>query len=566
MKTKNLNHESSSWKEIERKFIIPKLPENIEQYEKKEITQWYLVIEEENNYEQRLRRSDGKEWVFYYMTEKRGEWILRDEDEVEISVEEFEKDWPMTKWKRLKKTRYIIPYNESNIELDVYREKLSGLLVAEVEFTSQSEAKNFIVPEFFWKEVTDDNAYKNQRLFSAKIHDILSRDNGILTLEWQHWVSALIGMIYDKLEIQSGNILVNVAWGSASWKTSAVASKLEVEFWEEALVLSADDYYMWATYMKEQADEWSHLNWDQPEAVNLSLLQKHIEELKQWNSIEKPNYSFKTGEVEWSLEVESKRIIIVEWLFVLRDELLQQTDIKAFVDIWTHGRIIRRMLRDVNRTGQKPDEIMKYFSEIVEPMNEKYINPTKQNADLIIVNDYNPYIESHRAWMNEKQIKLRWILDSNFLRELGAEKLSTTIQIDHYYSPQERNLADTWEALRIREEWNNATLTYKWPPIESQHRERAKLEFEIDTETRDAFLWIYWDLNKVIKKQRILYVLDWLIFSLDEVYEVKNGRNFKIWNFIELRLKDKNTADVNRVLKKLSLHKTEHIKESYFEM
>jgi uridine kinase len=70
-----------------------------------------------------------------------------------------------------------------------------------------------------------------------------------------------------------------------------------------------------------------------------------------------------------------------------------------------HGRILRRIFRDVTRTGDKPKEILKYFLETVEPMHEKFIEPTKKNAQLIISNEYNETTESKRAKNKEMRIK-----------------------------------------------------------------------------------------------------------------------------------------------------------------
>ncbi len=98
-----------------------------------------MLIEKENNLELRLRREKVEDWINYYRTQKSGEWLSRKEKEDDISQEEFDKHWNNTEWKRLKKTRYIIPYEWKSIELDLYREKLSGLMIAEVEFKTEQE-------------------------------------------------------------------------------------------------------------------------------------------------------------------------------------------------------------------------------------------------------------------------------------------------------------------------------------------------------------------------------------------------------------------------------------------
>lgn len=195
----------------------------------------------------------------------------------------------------------------------------------------------------------------------------------------------LVGQIIEeKLSRLDRPIIVEIAGGSASGKTSAVAAKLKERFGEDALILSMDDYYRGKTFMEKEAEKGNEMNWDQPEALNLELLKTHLDQMKSGEAIEKPTYSFKTSEVAGREKVAPRRVILVEGLFALNDAVKGEGDIKVFVDIGTHGRILRRLLRDVERTGQKPADILKYFAEIVEPMHEQHVQSTKQNSDLVI--------------------------------------------------------------------------------------------------------------------------------------------------------------------------------------
>jgi uridine kinase len=71
------------------------------------------------------------------------------------------------------------------------------------------------------------------------------------------------------------------------------------------------------------------------------------------------------------------------------------SDLRLFVDTSTNGRLIRRVLRDIKRTRQKVNDIVKIFEEVVNPMHEKYIEPQKQFSDFIIMNEFDPYLEVH---------------------------------------------------------------------------------------------------------------------------------------------------------------------------
>lgn len=556
--------------EIERKFLVKSLPENLDQYPHKDIVQGYLAITEDGT-EVRLRQKGKK----YFQTVKSGGGKTRFESEIEITENQFNSLWEASKGKRVEKTRYEIPHESGVIELDVYRGDLDGLLSAEIEFLSEEESDKFIVPEWLSAEVTDDKRYKNQNLALHGVPKIKqSREEkpkeelDIPEYTLEEGTAKLVDSIREKMARGDGNIIVEIAGGSASGKTSAVADIVRKVFSEDALILSVDDYYRGRTFMDAEAQKGNQLNWDQPEALNLELFQQHLAQLKVGEPIEKPVYDMKVSEPTNAETVIPKKIIIVEGLFALDEKLKDEGDVRAFVDVGTHGRIVRRLLRDIKRTGQKPIDILKYFSQVVEPMHEKYIESTKKNANLIINNEYSPEVEAGRSGLHEIQLKFKGILDQDNLRTLGAEKLSSTIQIDNYYNPKDRNLVKTGEILRIREEGGVKTLTYKGPKMESQFRERPKFEFDIDIETEESFLDIYGDMKKTITKKRTLYQLNGVVFSIDEVSKNEDGKDIGLGMFIEIRSTDKeaNEESVKSVIKKLGLNINDGIKESYFEM
>ena len=556
--------------EIERKFLVKSLPENLDQYPHKDIVQGYLAITEDGT-EVRLRQKGKK----YFQTVKSGSGKTRFESEVEITEEQFNSLWEATRGKRVKKTRYEIPHESGTIELDVYHGDLNGLLSVEMEFSNEEDSNRFIVPKWLSEEVTDDKRYKNQNL---ALHGIPKQKQTRVELQkekldipeykLEEGIEKLVDDIREKIAKGEGNVIVEIAGGSASGKTSAVADMVKKVFGTDALILSADDYYRGKTFMDAEAKKGNELNWDQPEALNLDLFRQHLAQLKSGESIKKPIYDMKVSEPTGTEEVNPKKIIIVEGLFALDEKLENEGDVKAFVDIGTHGRIVRRLLRDIQRTGQKPADILKYFSQVVEPMHEKYIESTKKNADLIINNEYSPEVEAEKSGLHEVQLKFQGALDAENLRKIGAEKLSTTTQVDKYYDPQDRNLLETGEILRIREEGKKKTLTYKGPKIESQFRERPKFEFEIDADTEETFLGIYGDMAKTITKERTIYQLDGVVFSVDKVSKNEDGKDVDLGEFVEIRSTDKgaDSKKIKSVIQKLGLNINEGIKESYFEM
>ncbi len=153
--------DSKTKMEIERKFLVKKIPFNLEKFKKYEIRQAYLSYPKSEE-TVRLRQQDDT----YYRTIKTKGSIARVEIETKISKEEFEKDWLKKVSGVVSKTRYLIPHGEFTIELDIYKDALSGLITAEVEFESLDKCELYTPPEWFDAEVTKDFRYRNNNLAS----------------------------------------------------------------------------------------------------------------------------------------------------------------------------------------------------------------------------------------------------------------------------------------------------------------------------------------------------------------------------------------------------------------
>jgi adenylate cyclase len=147
--------------EIERKFLVERLPAELDRRTGRRIEQGYLAIGSDGS-EARIRRLGGEACS---LTVKQGVGMVRSEAEVTLDGGQFAVLWPATEGRRLEKTRYALAAPGGLvIELDVYAGALAGLLVAEVEFASAEQAGAFTPPAWFGREVTDDAAYKNRRL------------------------------------------------------------------------------------------------------------------------------------------------------------------------------------------------------------------------------------------------------------------------------------------------------------------------------------------------------------------------------------------------------------------
>lgn len=165
-------------KEVERKFLVnlDKIPADIDSYDHIDISQGYLAHSSDGS-ETRVRRfGDGQR---FELTVKSGGTVVRDEQNIIINEATFASLWPLTKGKRIEKTRYYVPYtdpdsNEHTIELDIYHGNLEGKLVtAEVEFRGREteatlRAETFCPPEWCSTDISYDQRYKNNALASQQ--------------------------------------------------------------------------------------------------------------------------------------------------------------------------------------------------------------------------------------------------------------------------------------------------------------------------------------------------------------------------------------------------------------
>src|SRR5438132_11612678 len=152
------SHHVSS-REIERKFLIKRLPVKILRSRHFSIGQGYLANEPRGRHV-RLRKK-GKT---AFLTFKVGRGTSREEREIRLSPQQFAMLWPATRGRRLRKTRYEIPWKKLKIEVDIYRGRNHGLVVAEVELPNYARCRPFKPPRWFGRAITGRKRYSNVRL------------------------------------------------------------------------------------------------------------------------------------------------------------------------------------------------------------------------------------------------------------------------------------------------------------------------------------------------------------------------------------------------------------------
>ena len=142
--------------EIERKYLIKQVPENLASYPFHEIEQGYLCTEPVV----RIRRQDEE----YYLTYKSKGLMIREEYNLPLTKDAYFHLREKIDGRLISKRRYLIPLDPYTIELDVFRSPKDDLILAEVEFPSEEEALTFTPPDWFGEDVTNSSLYHNSRL------------------------------------------------------------------------------------------------------------------------------------------------------------------------------------------------------------------------------------------------------------------------------------------------------------------------------------------------------------------------------------------------------------------
>lgn len=179
-------------------------------------------------------------------------------------------------------------------------------------------------------------------------------------------------------------LIIGIAGGTGSGKTTVVNKIIDSFPAGEVAVLPQDSYYKDSSHVP--VEERSRINFDEPDAIEWSLLVQHLRELKEGKTIEMPTYSYLTcTRQEKTVTVEPRDVVIVEGILVLTDPVLRDMlDVKCFVDADADDRLIRVISRDCVERGRTPKMVLDRYEAVLKPMHLRYIEPTKRFADLII--------------------------------------------------------------------------------------------------------------------------------------------------------------------------------------
>ena len=183
---------------------------------------------------------------------------------------------------------------------------------------------------------------------------------------------------------ESARVVIGVAGGSGSGKTTVVRRIVDSLGPEDVTVLEHDRYYRDRNDLR--LEERAALNYDHPDALETDLMVRHVTELRAGRAIDAPVYDFARHARQAAMEtLVPRRAIIVEGILIFTDAALRNLmDVKVFVDADDDTRFIRRLQRDISERGRTVGSVIDQYLGTVKPMHLDFVEPSKRYADVIV--------------------------------------------------------------------------------------------------------------------------------------------------------------------------------------
>jgi uridine kinase len=179
-------------------------------------------------------------------------------------------------------------------------------------------------------------------------------------------------------------LLVGIGGGTGTGKTTLCSAIVQTAM--HVSVLDVDAYYLDRGHLSPS--ERSRLNYDEPAAFDIRLLAEHLRGVARGETISKPIYSFDSHTRVGTERFVPGRLVLVEGIFALWwEEVRELFDLTVFVDAPGDLRLRRRIERDTATRGRTVESVTTQYQETVRPMHERYVEPTRRHAAVIVLNE-----------------------------------------------------------------------------------------------------------------------------------------------------------------------------------
>lgn len=319
-----------------------------------------------------------------------------------------------------------------------------------------------------------------------------------------------------------GIILVGVAGPSGAGKT--VFTEKILNFMPSIAVISMDNY--------NDSSRIIDGNFDDPRLTDYDSLLENVHGLRAGKPVQVPIYDFKSSSRTGyrTVEVPSSRIVIIEGIYALSEKLRPMLDLRVSITGGVHFDLVKRVLRDIQRAGQEPEEIIHQISETVYPMYKAFIEPDLGTAHIKIINKFNPfsgfqnptYILKSTATITVEQIKA-------VIAEEHKERTEETYDI--YLLPPGEDPEACQSYLRMRNRDGKYNLMFEEWVTDSPFIISPRITFEVSVRLLGGLMALGYTIAAILKRtshifsdDRLCVKTDWLE-QLNRKYVQVQGRD-----------------------------------------
>jgi uridine kinase len=179
-------------------------------------------------------------------------------------------------------------------------------------------------------------------------------------------------------------LVIGIAGGSGSGKSTVARKVGEAISGSSVAFLDMDAYYR--NFAHLPMEERKRVNWDHPDAFDMTLFAQQVRQLSAGGAIDKPTYDFVSHtRSAKTARIEPADVLVLDGILLFVDETMRSLcDVKVFVDADADIRLIRRLRRDVQKRGRTLDDVIAQYLETVHPMHLQFVEPSKRYADVIV--------------------------------------------------------------------------------------------------------------------------------------------------------------------------------------
>lgn len=179
-------------------------------------------------------------------------------------------------------------------------------------------------------------------------------------------------------------MIIGICGGTGSGKTTIARRIVETIGAAKVVLLEQDSYYRNLSDMPLDARR--KANFDHPDSIDSELIVNHLRRLKGGLPIEMPIYDFRTHTRTTAVEtINPKPVVLIEGILIFAERrILEQLDVKVFVDTPDDIRFIRRLRRDIEERGRTMESVVEQYLVTVRPMHHEFVEASKRHADLIV--------------------------------------------------------------------------------------------------------------------------------------------------------------------------------------